>query len=275
MLWLRLELKLMADVGIVGVPNAGKSTLLSVISHARPKIADYPFTTVEPSLGAVLVDDRDFVAADIPGLIEGAHTGVGLGHQFLRHVERCRVLIHLLNGLSPDPIGDYVVINQELELFNPTLATKPQIVVFNKMDLPDVRARWPALQAELRQMQVDAWPISAATGEQVETLLRQVVIMLDALPAAEPVQADSAIFKPPVSEKEFSVERETDGAWRVRGVAIERAVAMTHWDYYEAIMRFQRILAALGITDALRDQGVHEGDTVRIGNTELTWEDAW
>ena len=274
-LWLRLELKLMADVGIVGVPNAGKSTLLSVISHARPKIADYPFTTVEPSLGAVLVDDRDFVAADIPGLIEGAHTGVGLGHQFLRHVERCRVLIHLLNGLSPDPIGDYVVINQELELFNPTLATKPQIVVFNKMDLPDVRARWPALQAELRQMQVEAWPISAATGEQVETLLRQVVIMLDALPAAEPVQADSAIFKPPVSEKEFSVEREADGAWRVRGVAIERAVAMTHWDYYEAIMRFQRILAALGITDALRDQGVHEGDTVRIGNTELTWEDAW
>lgn len=273
--WLRLELKLMADVGIVGVPNAGKSTLLSVISRAHPKIADYPFTTLEPSLGAVLVDDRDFVAADIPGLIEGAHTGVGLGHQFLRHVERCRVLIHLLNGLSPDPIGDYIAINQELELFNPALAAKPQIVACNKMDLPDVRQRWPALQTSLRQTGVEAWAISAATGEQVETLLRQVVMMLDALPPTEPVQPESAIFRPPVSEKEFDITREADGAWRVRGVAIERAAAMTHWDYYEAIMRFQRILAALSITDALRDEGVHEGDLVRIGNTELTWEESW
>ncbi len=273
--WLRLELKLMADVGIVGVPNAGKSTLLSVISRARPKIADYPFTTLEPSLGVVLVDDRDFIAADIPGLIEGAHTGVGLGHQFLRHVERCRVLIHLLNGLSPDPLGDYDAINQELDLFNPALATKPQIVAFNKMDLPDVRARWPEIQAALHQRQVDVLAISAASGDQVETLLRRAVSLLDALPVVEPAPADTAVFKPPVSEREFTIARDPDGAWRVQGVAIERAAAMTHWDYYEAIMRFQRILAALGITDALRDAGVHEGDLVRIGKTELTWEDAW
>lgn len=273
--WLRLELKLMADVGIVGVPNAGKSTLLSVISRARPKIADYPFTTLEPSLGVVTVDDRDFVAADIPGLIEGAHTGVGLGHQFLRHVERCRVLIHLLNGLSPDPLGDYEAINQELDLFNPALATKPQIVAFNKMDLPDVRARWPEIQAALRQRQVDVLPISAASGDQVETLLRRAVSLLDALPVVEPAPADTAIFRPPVSEREFTIARDPDGAWRVQGVAIERAAAMTNWDYYEAIMRFQRILAALSITDALRDEGVHEGDIVRIGKTELTWEDAW
>ena len=137
---LRLELKLVADVGIVGVPNAGKSTLLSRVSAARPKIADYPFTTLEPNLGVAVVDDRDIVLADIPGLIEGASAGVGLGHSFLRHVERTRVLIHLLNGISPDPLGDYEAINQELELFNPEVMAKPQIVVLNKMDLPDVQA---------------------------------------------------------------------------------------------------------------------------------------
>ncbi len=147
---LRLELKLLADVGIVGVPNAGKSTLLSRISAARPKIADYPFTTLEPTLGVVVVDDRDMVWADIPGLIEGAHTGAGLGHKFLRHIERTRVLVHLLNGLSPDPLGDYEAINQELTLFNPALAEKPQIVALNKMDLPDVRAAWPEIARRLR-----------------------------------------------------------------------------------------------------------------------------
>ena len=146
----RLELKLLADIGIIGVPNAGKSTLLSRVSAARPKIADYPFTTLEPTLGVVVVGDRDLVLADIPGLIEGAHAGVGLGHAFLRHIERTRVLIHLLNGVSPDPLGDYEAINQELELFNPHLMAKPQIVVLNKMDIPEVRAAWPKLARGLR-----------------------------------------------------------------------------------------------------------------------------
>ncbi len=150
-LWVRLELKLLADAGIVGVPNAGKSTLLSKVSAAHPKIADYPFTTLEPNLGVAIVGDHDLVLADIPGLIEGAHVGAGLGHQFLRHIERTRVLIHLLDGLSPDPLGDYDAINEELELFNPALRGKPQVVAFNKMDLPDVSGRWPGVARALRR----------------------------------------------------------------------------------------------------------------------------
>ena len=144
--WLELELKLVADVGIIGVPNAGKSTLLSVVSAAKPKIDDYPFTTVEPSLGVATVDHQQIVMADIPGLLEGAHEGVGLGLDFLRHIERTRLLIHLLNGASPDPIGDFEAINQELILFNPQLADKPQLVVLNKMDLLDAQAHWPAVE---------------------------------------------------------------------------------------------------------------------------------
>src|SRR5262249_30928060 len=145
-----LELKLIADVGLVGVPNAGKSTLLSVISNAKPKIADYPFTTLEPNLGVVLYDDRDLVVADITGLIEGAHLGVGLGHSFLRHVQRTRVLVHLLNGASENPLADFSQINSELALFDERLAEKPQIVVFTKMDLPEAQARWPEVEAALK-----------------------------------------------------------------------------------------------------------------------------
>src|SRR5690606_13770003 len=141
--WIILELRLIADVGIVGVPNAGKSTLLSVISNARPKIADYPFTTLEPNLGVVFYDDQDLVVADIPGLVEGAHLGVGLGHSFLRHVQRTRLLVHLLNGANEDPLADYNQINQELALYDERLGERPQIVVFNKMDLPEAATRWP------------------------------------------------------------------------------------------------------------------------------------
>ena len=176
-------MKLIADVGIVGVPNAGKSTLLSVVSAARPKIADYPFTTLEPNLGTVLIDNRDMVFADIPGLIEGAHTGTGLGHTFLRHVERTRLLIHLLNGISPDPVGDYMAINQELALFNPELAAKPQIVVLNKMDLPDVQAAWRGIATKLKSLGVaEPMAISAVSREGVEALLRRTADTLAELP---------------------------------------------------------------------------------------------
>ena len=149
--WVKLELKLIADVGLVGVPNAGKSTLLSVVSNAKPKIANYPFTTLEPNLGVVMYDDRDLVFADIPGLIEGAHMGVGLGHSFLRHVQRTRVLIHLLNGAGDDPLADYSQINSELALYDDNLAQKPQIVVFNKMDLPEAQARWESVKAKAQR----------------------------------------------------------------------------------------------------------------------------
>ena len=274
-LWLRLELKLIADVGIVGVPNAGKSTLLSRVSAARPKIADYPFTTLTPNLGVVLIDNQDLVLADIPGLIEGAHTGAGLGHAFLRHIERTRVLIHLLNGISPDPLGDYDAINQELMLFNPELADKPQVVVLNKLDLPDVQALWPELARKLKAAgAIEPLAISAVTGEGVDTLLRRAVALLAELPrvdeAAEPEQPVTLSPTAPL-DKSFTIERDSDGAWRVSGRYIDRVAIMTRWEYYDAVMRFQRILEALGITEALRERGVQDGDTVRFGDQELEW----
>ena len=269
--WLRLELKLIADVGIVGVPNAGKSTLLSVVSRATPKIADYPFTTLVPNLGVVVIDHKDFVMADIPGLIEGAHSGSGLGHRFLRHIERTRMVVHLLNGLSPDPLGDFEAINTELELFNPALADKPQIVVFNKMDLPDVQSLWPEVRDALVAQGVpEPLAISAITGENVQTLLRRVVTALEALPKPAPTAVQPVIFRPEMDEDYFDIEQ-ADDHWRVTGIRIERAAAMTNWDYYEAEMRFQRILDAMGISRALEEAGVEDGETVVIGNAELIW----
>jgi GTP-binding protein len=280
-LWIRLELKLLADVGIVGVPNAGKSTLLSVISAARPKIGDYPFTTLEPNLGVVVVDDRDMVWADIPGLIEGAHAGAGLGTNFLRHIERTRLLVHLLNGLSPDPVGDYDVLNQELELFNPLLAERPQIVALNKMDLAEVRESWPAIAEALRARGVtEPLAISAATGEGVTGLVRQAADLLKELPPPLPMEVIAPVLPASRAEdgvhsgdRSFTIAQEPDGAWRVRGAHIERIVVMTRWEYYDAVMRFQRILEALGITEALRERGVQEGNTVRIGDVQLEWND--
>ncbi len=267
--WMRLELKLIADIGLLGIPNAGKSTFLSVVTRAKPKIADYPFTTLTPSLGVALVDDQDIVLADIPGLIEGAHQGVGLGLTFLRHVERTRLLIHILNGLSPDPVGDYLAINQELALFKPQLVDKPQIVAFNKMDLPDVQERWPETEKALADIGVQAIAISAVTGENVQTLLRRAASLLSTLPP--PAREERPVVLAPVDEDLFTIEQKPEG-WIVRGKRIERAAAMTNWDYYEASFRFQRILEAMGITKALEDAGVDEGDTVFIGDViELDW----
>jgi GTP-binding protein len=275
-LWLELELKLVADVGIIGVPNAGKSTLLSVISAARPKIADYPFTTVTPNLGVAEVNHRQIVFCDIPGLLEGAHEGVGLGLDFLRHIERTRMVVHLLNGDSPDPMGDFDAINQELMLFNPALVEKPQIVVLNKLDLPHAQAIWPQIQEAVELEGLPVMAVSAATGQHVQELLYRVQQMLDALPAPVVERLDELPEIAPQSaeaaaEKEFQLHRLEEGVWLVEGVAIERAAQMTNWNYYEASMRFQRILRALGITEALREAGIQEGDTVRIGNLELVW----
>jgi len=275
-MWLTLELKLIADVGIIGVPNAGKSTLLSVVSAAKPKVADYPFTTVVPNLGVAEVDHRQIVLADIPGLMEGAHEGVGLGHDFLRHIERTRVLIHLLNGDSPDPLGDYTAINQELRLFNPGLAHKPQIVVLNKIDLPDAREIWPIIEQHMHEQAIPVLAISAVTGEHVQQLLYRVQEMLDSLSVADETEAaaeSTALpeITPAADENAFQIVQVDHDAWRVEGTAIERIAHMTNWEYYEAAMRFQRILTAMGITEALDAAGVEEGDTVYIADVELVW----
>ncbi len=269
--WIKLELKLIADVGIVGVPNAGKSTLLSVISAARPKIADYPFTTLEPNLGVVIWNNRDMVVADIPGLIAGAHKGAGLGHDFLRHIQRCRVLIHLLNGFSPDPLADFEQINLELELFDERLAAKPQLVALNKIDLPEVRERWPDIRRALEERGQEPMAISAATHEGVDELIRRAFEMLASLPPErEPLEVP--VYRPKEQTSPFEIVREGDG-FRVRGERIERLAAMTYWEYDEAVARFQRILEATGIYQALLDAGVKPGDTVYIGDRELVWEE--
>ena len=269
--WLHLELKLIADVGIVGVPNAGKSTLLSVISNARPKIADYPFTTVEPNLGVVERGHRTFVAADIPGLVEGAHMGVGLGHAFLRHIQRTRVLIHLLDGASDDPFADFNQINAELALFDERLAERPQIAVLNKIDLPQAQSRWESLRAALRERGYESLAIAAITHQGVDQLVGRVFALLDTLPR----ETAEVVAEAPVYRLEenvpFTITRGDDGVFHVSGERIERAAAMTYWDYDEAVQRFQRTLEVLGITEALEAQGVQPGDTVFIGEYELEW----
>ncbi len=270
--WLYLELKLIADVGVVGVPNAGKSTLLSVVSAARPKIAAYPFTTLEPNLGVVALGDyTSFVMADIPGLIEGAHTGAGLGHEFLRHIERTKVIIHLLDGASADPLGDYESINEELALFGSELARKHQLVVLNKMDLPQAQALWPSVEQAMNAQGQRALSISAVTGEGIKEMLRSVAEMLASLPKEEPVIAEVKVFRPVEEGQALTITWE-DKAWRVRGAKAERVAAMTNWDLDEAVQRFQRIADAIGLKAALRKAGVQTGDTVRIGEAELEWQ---
>jgi len=274
-LTLSLELKLIADVGIVGVPNAGKSTLLASVTAAKPKIAPYPFTTLQPNLGVALLDERSgetLVLADIPGLIEGAHRGVGLGFDFLRHVQRTRVLIHLLDGLSADPLADFSQINTELSLFDEALAEKPQIVALNKMDLPEVAARWPAIEKELQRRGYECLAISAVAQTGVRDLLFRAARKLAEAPPA-PVFDEVPVYRPAFAADEFTVSRDPDGAYRVSGKKIERAARMTYWEYDEAVVRFQRLLDVLGVKRGLEEAGVQEGDTVRIGEYELEWSD--
>ncbi|MBI1800934.1 MAG: GTPase ObgE [Chloroflexi bacterium] len=267
--WLRLELRLIADVGLIGVPNAGKSTLLSIISNARPKIADYPFTTLAPNLGVVVLNDEAaFVAADIPGLIEGAHEGRGLGDRFLRHIERTRLLVHLLDGNAENPLKDFAAINAELEAFSPALATKPQIVVLNKMDLPSARAAWPKVKRRMEKNDLPALAISAATHQGVQELVEHIAERLAVLPVA--LSAELPVLRPEPPEEVFTVSREGEG-WRVRGKKAERLMAMTYWDEPESVERLQRILEALGVFTALREAGVQEGEMVHIGAGELEW----
>lgn len=267
-----LELKLIADVGIIGLPNAGKSTFLASVTAARPKIADYPFTTLVPNLGVALVDAREIVLADIPGLIAGAHAGAGLGDKFLRHIERTRVLIHLLDGSLDDPLRAYETINRELAEYSARLVAKPQVIGFNKMDLPNAQARWESLERVFAQRHIEAYPISAATGQGVRELLRAVAKRLAELPRETLRQDELPVIRPTEDETAFTITRE-EHAWRVRGKKVERMVAMTNFDQDEAVLRLHRVFQAMGVNDALKEAGVREGDTVRIGEVELEWRE--
>lgn len=272
-LWLELELKLIADVGIVGVPNAGKSTLLSVVSAAKPKIANYPFTTLQPNLGVVELDDFEtMVLADIPGLIEGAAEGIGLGHDFLRHVERTRVLIHLLDGAAAEPLTDWAMINQELALYDTKLEERPQLVVLNKMDLPDAIAWEPLIEEEVAKEGYPFHAISAATGQGVREMLYRVKQLLDETPEPEPVMDDTIVIRPDEDDEQFWIEPLDEG-WRIHGKRIERVASMTYFEFEETALRFQRILESMGISKALIEAGVEPGDMVYIGEQELEWTD--
>lgn len=324
--WLRLELQICADVGIVGQPNAGKSTLLAAVSGARPKIASYAFTTLVPNLGVCEQDYTQTVFADIPGLVEGASLGVGLGHQFLAHCLRCRVLVHVLDGaaageVGPDGttergaaalIGAFHAIQTELAAFSPALATKPQIVAINKLDLPAARRVLPALQAYFEKQRAarpspgggaaaatshphsvgfDASPpplpavfcVSAATGEGVAEVIRGVRSLLATLPPPpppkplSPAEAATPVAADIASSREgqlsdFVITR--DGpAFVVEGAALARFTQMTNWEFFESVQRFSLVLKKCGVWGALKAAGAKQGDPVIIGTMEMAWED--
>jgi len=270
---LRLELRLIADLGIIGVPNAGKSTLLAALTNARPKIADYPFTTLQPNLGVAHLDDETAVVlADIPGLLEGAHRGAGLGADFLRHIQRTRALIHLVDGLAEDPIADFSQVNTELALFDGRLKSRPQVVAINKVDQPQVIARLAELEARFHKLGVRPLRISALARTGTRDLLRAgVQAMLNAAPEPEPEQVP--VYRPDEQATAFSIQPEGTRTWRLSGKAVGRAAAMTYWEYAEAVRRFQRILERLGVDSALRQAGARQGDNVRIGEYEFEWQD--
>jgi GTP-binding protein len=256
--WLRFEVKLLADAALVGFPNAGKSTLISAVSAAKPKIADYPFTTLEPNLGVVRFDDHELVLADIPGLIEGAAEGRGLGHQFLRHVERARVLVLLVDLASMDgatPADQERVLVAELGRYRPELLERPRLVVGSK--------------ADVAQAPFDGMKISAVTHDGVPTFLGTLATMVETARAEEPVAEGFVVHRP--REEGFSVARDDDGAWRVNGRAAERVVAMADLTNEEALGYVQERFRRMGVERALARAGACEGDTVRIGPVELEY----
>ena len=275
--WLRLELRLIADIGLVGLPNAGKSTLLAALTAAQPKIADYPFTTLEPNLGVMDLGDEDErrpTIADVPGLIEGASMGAGLGHAFLRHVERTRILVHVVDGAGRDPGWDHDVIRDELRAHDPALLEKPILVVFNKLDRPAAAEAWPAFRKTLEAAGEQVIAISATDGLGIDELRMRLA---ELLPGADELDAPREPAGVVVHRIEgmsdgFSVERIEEGVFVVRGKRIERIAAQTNFDVEESAERFQRDLARYGIDDELRRAGVTAGDLVRIGATELEWE---
>lgn len=269
---LDLELKLIADVGLVGLPNAGKSTLLSIISAAKPKIADYPFTTLVPNLGVVSIDDSSFVAADIPGLIEGAHQGAGLGQEFLRHIERTRLLLHVvdLGGWEEqDPLIAFEQINKELSSYRVDLSERPQIVVANKMDIPEAQERWENFNQVLQERGYEVYPISAATGSGIPELLRHTMHRLMEIPKPEPVLYLQEEELPPAFG--FEVRKVGDGEYRVEGEWLMRRIQRFNLEQEESQRRLAKLFRLWGVDDALVQAGIKEGDTVYVGDNEFVF----
>ncbi|HZK44129.1 MAG TPA: GTPase ObgE [Syntrophomonadaceae bacterium] len=269
--WIRLELKLLADVGLVGFPNAGKSTLISHISAARPKIADYPFTTLVPNLGVVRTKSKDtFVVADIPGLIEDAHTGAGLGHDFLRHVERTKVLVFVLDTAETegrDVVDDYNILQNELKLYNIDLSKRPFIVVANKMDIPEAQDNIIKLQNLLGD---EIYAISAVTGKGLPELVEKIYELLQSIPEEEQIVGEEAVIRKFEEETPFEINI-VDNVYEVTGPRIEKLVTMTNFEAEEGLSRFQRTIEKMGVEDTLRKMGIKDGDTVKILDLEFDY----
>ncbi|MFQ8642654.1 MAG: GTPase ObgE [Oscillospiraceae bacterium] len=273
---IKLELKLMADVGLVGMPSVGKSTIISKVSASEPKIADYPFTTLKPNLGVVKVQDgRSFVLADLPGLIEGASLGHGLGDQFLKHVERTRVIAHIVDMggyTGRDPYEDFTIINNELRSFNEKIMDKPQIVVANKMDMPDAHDNLIKFKEKVN---VPVYEISAVTGQGLQEVLTKLADMLDGIEKTnlyEEEKFESHVIYKFKQEKPFTITKEDD-AWVIKGKEVEKLVVMSRFDTNEAVLRFSNKLRKLGIDDELRELGAQDGDTVRILDFEFEFRE--
>jgi GTP-binding protein len=267
-----LELKLLADVGLAGMPNAGKSTLLAALTSARPKIADYPFTTLVPNLGVARLDDRELVVADIPGLIEGASRGLGLGEEFLRHVERTRLLVHVVDASRPDPLEDIATIDRELRGYGHGLEERPQLVALNKMDLPEAREAAPRLARALSERGIASAAISAAARQGTDALLRQIFDRCpprEAASAAPPHERRIAFAG---GARDWHVTRE-GAAFRIEGDRIVRLASGIDWESPDAAAYFQRQLIRTGIERELRALGAKEGNTVRIGELEMEWSE--
>ena len=278
---LLLELKLLADVGLVGYPSVGKSSLIANVSAARPEIAEYHFTTITPVLGVVNVgslgDEKTFVMADIPGLIDGASEGVGLGHDFLRHVERTKVIIHIVDASGiegRDPVEDYYKINKELKIYSERIARRPQVLACNKMDLPGAEENLPRLRELAEKEGIEIFPISAATRQGLDELIKHVAVLLDEYVEEPEAEDTSKVYDAKAEDPdEITITRNDSGDFIVSGKALEKLVAMTNFGNDEAVRRFQYIWRIKGIDKKLQERGIKEGNTVHIGDMEFEYRD--
>lgn len=271
----KIELKLMADVGLVGMPSVGKSTFISKISASKPKIADYPFTTLKPNLGVVKTsDNRSFVVADLPGLIEGASLGHGLGDKFLKHIERTRVIAHIIDmsAYTNDPYQDYITINKELENFDKSLMEKPQIIIANKMDMPSAKENLKKFKQKVNQ---EIYEMSAIKGEGIDKIILKLADMLDSIPKEnlyKNEKFESHVIYKFKEEKPYKITKEND-TWVISGKEVEKLIIMSRLDTDEAIMRFSNKLRKMGIDDELRQLGAKDGDPIRIMDYEFEFKE--